>query len=147
MHSTSTSNATSSSSSSVMSALSALSPVPSLPGLAFACCAACLPLLQSRNTTIGRAVHSLLKIALPFVLEPRLEGSAVGLILQEIEHARLTHLLNRMEQVPYYILGGYLSYIVYACTSFSCWLSCTFLSICPAFCNGLFTLFILTNLP
>ena len=52
-----------------LAALSALFPGPSYPGLAFACCAASLPLLQSRDTTVGRAVRSLLAAALPFLLK------------------------------------------------------------------------------
>ena len=57
-------------------AVASLFPGPSVPGLAFACCAASLPLLQSRDTTVGRAVCALLKVALPLVLEPRLSQQA-----------------------------------------------------------------------
>lgn len=81
-----------------LAALSALFPGPSYPGLAFACCAASLPLLQSGDTTVGRAVRSLLSAALPFVLEPRLQGSNDSRLL-DVERGRLQHLLNRVEQV------------------------------------------------
>jgi len=83
-------------------AVASLFPGPSVPGLAFACCAASLPLLQSRDTTVGRAVRALLSVALPLVLEPRLSQatneSDVGMLV-EVEHGRLQYLLNRVEQV------------------------------------------------
>eukprot|EP01032_Pedospumella_encystans_P014125 gene14125-16246_t len=84
-------------------AVASLFPGPSVPGLAFACCAASLPLLQSRDTTVGRAVCALLKVALPLVLEPRLSSQATnecdkGMLL-EVEHGRLQYLLNRVEQL------------------------------------------------
>ena len=84
-------------------AVASLFPGPSVPGLAFACCAASLPLLQSRDTTVGRAVCALLRVALPLVLEPRLSQQAKqesdkGMLL-EVEHGRLQYLLNRAEQV------------------------------------------------
>ena len=87
-------------------AVASLFPGPSVPGLAFACCAASLPLLQSRDTTVCRAVCALLKVALPMVLEPRLSQQATkesdeGMLL-EVEHGRLQYLLNRMEQVNNY---------------------------------------------
>jgi hypothetical protein len=78
--------------------LSALYPTPSFPGLAFACCAAALPLLEGQDSAVCRAVHSLLRTALPFVLEPKLGGSNGGALLT-VEHARLQHLFRRTEQV------------------------------------------------
>jgi hypothetical protein len=83
---------------SAQASLSALYPAPSVPGLAFAVCAAALPLLQSQDSQVCRAVHSLLQTALPFVLEPKLEGSNAGKLLA-VEHGRLQHLFNRVEQV------------------------------------------------
>ncbi len=80
-------------------AVASLFPGPSVPGLAFACCAASLPLLQSRDTTVGRAVRALLRVALPLVLEPRLSQATDGGMLMEVEHGRLQYLLNRVEQV------------------------------------------------
>lgn len=85
-----------------LAALSALFPGPSVPGLAFACCAASLPLLQARDNTLGRAVRSLLGAALPLLLEPRLQGSngsSDSDRLLDVEHGRLQHLLNRIEQL------------------------------------------------
>ena len=115
-------------------ALAALFPSPSYAGLAFACCAAAMPLLQSKDTTVGRAVLSLLRAALPFVLEPRLEqgqgqergggqqymqngtnsvGAPQGdVVLLDVEAARIQHLLNRLEQVS----GELLLYILLACS-------------------------------
>jgi hypothetical protein len=78
--------------------LAALYPTPSFPGLAFACCAAALPLLEGQDSAVCRAVHSLLRTALPFVLEPQLEGSSGGALLN-VEHARLQYLFRRTEQV------------------------------------------------
>jgi hypothetical protein len=79
--------------------LVSLYPAPSFPGLAFACCAAALPLLQSDSTEVCRLVHSLLKTCQPYLLEPKLAGAAGGKLLP-VEHGRLQHLFNRVEQVP-----------------------------------------------
>lgn len=83
---------------SAQASLSALYPTPSFPGLAFACCAAALPLLQGDSSEVTRAVHSLLRTCLPYVLEPKLTGANGGLLLP-VEHGRLQHLFNRVEQV------------------------------------------------
>ena len=82
----------------MLQSVTALYPIPSFPGLAFACCAASLPLLQCNNTAISTAVLSLLRTALPFVLEPRVESSANNKLMS-IEQARLQHLFSRTEQV------------------------------------------------
>lgn len=80
--------------------LSALYPTPSFPGLAFACCAAALPLLQGDCSEVARAVHSLLRTCLPYVLEPKLVGTNGGFLLP-VEHGRLQHLFKRVEQVEW----------------------------------------------
>jgi hypothetical protein len=84
-----------------LATLSALFPAPSYPGLAFACAAACLPLLRAQNTEVARSVLSVLRAALPHVLEPRINrsGSETGNALLEVEKGRMQHLLDRLEQV------------------------------------------------
>lgn len=83
----------------------ALVPNPSLPGLAFACCAAALPLLQTNNTLVAAAVHSLLSVCLPYVVEPKIVSLATKWgeedrpPLSSVEYGRLQHLLNRVEQL------------------------------------------------
>ena len=74
----------------------ALLPLPSYPGLAFACSAAAMPLLQTRDPDIARSVYSLLKVALPYILEPNLKSDQE---ISDVEYGRFQHLLNRLEQV------------------------------------------------
>jgi hypothetical protein len=83
-----------------------LSPRPSVSGFHFALCAATLPLLRTKDTKMMIQIISIVRAAMPFVVEhsenfEELRGSDVfdENHIYSLNVKRLQHLLSRFDQV------------------------------------------------